>query len=348
MARAEKALAAHRYTHARPDFQAILQAAPDNRRAQLALVQIHIAQEEPESALRILDTMASQGPPTPELRLLRAETMLMLGRYDDAMAVVAEDRSAQAWRIRAIAHTGRNELDQVLPAFESGVRAQGNRARLLSDYAHFRLSQGDIAGAADLARQAVSADRTDEDALLVSGDVEMASNRPREALAWYSRAARTYPESRPALMGQIAMLAELKQFDKVAALVKAGRIARPEDTELLYFEALLAAENKDWAKTRTLLQPYEDRMETMPDASALYAEALIRLGQVDLAISRLSSQLLREPENRKARMLLGEAKLASQDPEGALETLAPVAGWADASPQELALLAKAQAQASGV
>ena len=75
---------------------------------------------------------------------------------------------------------------------------------------------------------------------------------------------------------------------------------------------------------------------------------LIRLGQVDLAISRLSSQLLREPENRKARMLLGEAKLASQDPEGALETLAPVAGWADASPQELALLAKAQAQASGV
>ncbi len=347
MARAEKALEAHRYSHARADYQAILQSEPENRDAKIALIRIHIAQENPDYAVRILDGMEDRGTRTRALRLLRAVALLMLGRFDDAMAVVAQDPSAEAWRIRAIAQAGRNDLGQVAYAFESGSRAPGNRARLLADFAHFRLSQGDIGGAAALAKQAVGTDETDENALLVAGNVEMVSKRPRAALSWYTRAARIYPESRPALMGRIAMLAELKQFDKVAALIEAGRVLRPEDTELLYFEALLAAERKDWAQARALLQPYEDRMEQMPAASVLYAEALIRLEQVDLARSRLSSQLLRDPDNCKVRVLLAEAKLAGDDAEGALETLAPVAGWTDATPQELALLAEAQAQASG-
>ena len=51
MARGEKALAEHRYNHARPDFQAILQDEPGNRKAQVALVRIHIAQEDPIACL---------------------------------------------------------------------------------------------------------------------------------------------------------------------------------------------------------------------------------------------------------------------------------------------------------
>lgn len=347
MARAEKALAEHRYSHARPDFQTILQDDPDNQRAQIALARIHIAQENPDSALEVIDQMAKRGSQSGEARLLRAEAQLMLGRYDDALAAVTDDRTAEAWRIRAIAHTGLQQGDRVVFAFESGLRSPGPRSRLLADFAHFRLGQGDMAGARALALKAVREDRTNLSALLIAGDLALAANRPNPALALYSRASRLYPENRPALLGRIAMLTELKRFDRARELVAAGRAASPQDTDLLFFEALLAAEGKDWSKARDLLQPYETSLETLPASNALYAEALMRLGQPDQARMRLSSQLLREPDNRRVRILLGEAKLALDDAEGALETLAPVAGWPDASKHERALLAEVEARASG-
>lgn len=67
-------------------------------------------------------------------------------------------------------------------------------------------------------------------------------------------------------------------------------------------------EAKDWAKARDLLQPYETTLETMPNSNALVAQALMRLGQQDQARVRLSSQLLREPDNRRVRVLLGEGE----------------------------------------
>lgn len=347
MERGEEALAEHRYSHARPDFQAILQDDPGNARAQAALVRVHIAQDDPTSALAILNDMARRGAQPRDADLLRGEVNLMLGRYDDALAAVARDRSAEAWRIRAIAHTGRNEPEQVLSAFESGLRATGPRARFMADLARFRLERGELQVARDLARQALRADPTNLSALMVSGDAALAAGRFRPALGWYARASRRYPESRPALLGRIAMLGQLKRFDEARRLVTAARAIAPQDTDLLYYEAKIAADTKDWAQARELLQPYETSLESMPVANALYAEALMRLGQEDQARVRLSSQLLREPENRRVRMLLGEAKLAVEDPEGALETLAPVAEWPDASAKERKLLAEAEARASG-
>jgi len=347
MARAEKAMAEHRYSRARPDFLALLQDDPSNREVQLGLVQVHLAQEDPASALAILDDMARRGALSRDAALSRAEAYLMLGRFDDALAAVDGDTTAEAWRIRAIAHTGRNEPDQVQAAFASGLRAPGPRARLLADFAHFRMEQGDLSGGFAIALLGVKTDPSNLHALIASGDAAIAMKRHREALAWYSRAATIHPESRPALKGRIAALGELKQYDKARKLLAEARAAAPNDTDLLYFEARIAADTKDWEQARDLLQSWESSLETMPAANTLYAEALLRLGQEGQARTRLSSQLLREPENRKVRLLLGEAKLAEDDAEGALETLAPVADWADASKQELGLLAEARAKAAG-
>jgi Tfp pilus assembly protein PilF len=347
MTRAQQAMAEHRYSLARPDLQAVLQDDPKNRAAQVALVRVFIAQENPSAAVELLERMARSGPLAGELRLLRSQAHLMLGGYDDALTGVAGDDSAEAWRIRAIARTGRGEPEQAALAFENGQHAPGPRARLLADYAHFLMSQNDLAGARGFARQAVQADTAELSALLVNGDIAMGSKQFRQALSWYSQAVRAYPENRPALFGRITALAELKRFDDVRKLVSAAREASPQDTELLYLEARLAADRKDWGAVRTLLQPYETSLETMPEANALYAEAFMHLGQAEQARTRLSSQLLREPDNRPVRILLGEAKLAVQDAEGALDTLAPVAEWPDANARERALLAKAQALTSG-
>lgn len=347
MARAEKALAEHRYSHARPDFEALLQDDPGNERARLALARVHIANDDPAAALAVLDALAPGSVAAREARLLGGEAMLMLGRFDDALSLVADDESTEAWRIRAIAHTGRGEPDQALAAFGNGRRAPGTQARLLADFAHFRMGQGDLAEAKELARLALRADPQNLAALMVSGDLALAARRLRPALGWYSRASRLYPESRRALVARIAMLSELGQLERAAALVAQERVDAPLDTDLLYFDALLAARAKDWAKTRDLLQSWETSLESMPLANALYAEALLRLGQKDQARVRLSAQLLREPENREVRVLLGEARLAADDTEGALEALEPVAGWPDASAKARSLLAEAQARAAG-
>ncbi len=112
MARGEKALAEHRYNHARPDFQAILQDEPANRTAQVALVRIHIAQQDPAAALELLDELAKSRTQPRDAGLLRGEADLMAGRFDDALAAVANDMTAEAWRIRAIATPGATSWSQ--------------------------------------------------------------------------------------------------------------------------------------------------------------------------------------------------------------------------------------------
>jgi predicted Zn-dependent protease len=347
LARGVEALKANRYSEARPDLMSVLQDDPANRVAQLALVRTHLGQENPTDAMDVLDRMAAKGPLSAQARLLRGEANLMLGRFDAASESVAADRSAEAWRIRAIAHVGRGETDQAAQAFAMGQRAPGQNARLLADFAHFRMGQGDVRGGQTLALKAMRAEPRNLHALMVCGDVAMATGRHADANKWYSRAARAYPESRSALFGRIVSLAELKRFGEVRKLVAAARVNAPNDTELLYFEAKLAADSKDWEKARDLLQPYETGLADMPLANTLYAEAMMRLGQVEQARTRLSSQLLREPDNRRVRLLLGEAKLTAMDPEGALEILAPIADLPDASAQERALLAKAEALVYG-
>jgi predicted Zn-dependent protease len=343
--RAEKAYAAHDYSAARIDLGSIVQEAPENARALELLTRTHIALFDPVSANAMLERLGKLGALPKDAPILKGNVDLMLGRYDDALAAVANDASAEGYRVRALAHVGKGETDKAAQMFAAGDNAPGSRGRLLADFANFQLEAGNAAEARRLADLAARENPRPLNSYLVSGDLLASNNELAKALAVFDAGLKDYPESRAALLGKLNVLGALGRIDELRPLVAKSLSASPDDPELVFLDARIDALDGKWQKVRQKLQARESGLEQQPQANALYSRALLELGQGEQARVRLSSQLLREPGNREVRLLLGETRLRLGDAAGAVETLQPLARLPDATSEELGLLARANKEA---
>ncbi|SLJ87969.1 tetratricopeptide repeat protein [Novosphingobium mathurense] len=341
LARAEQAYAAHNYSAARVDLASVIQEAPENAKALELLARTYIDLSDPVSAGSMLERLGRLGKLPADAAILQGNVDLMLGRYDKALAAVEGDGSAEAYRVRAIAHIGLGDTAKAGEAFAAGEKAPGSKGRFLADYASFQLENGNLAEARRLAELAAAEKPRPLNSYLTSADLLATDNRLDKALTIFEAGLKAYPESRAALLGKIRVLDALGKNEAVRPLVTKALADNPGDLDLAYFDARLDALDGKWQVVRDKLQPRESVLEQQPQANALYARALLELGQGEQARARLTSQLLREPDNRQVRLLLGKAELSLGDASDAVETLEPFAGLPDATNEELSLLAKA-------
>jgi Tfp pilus assembly protein PilF len=157
IARAEKAFAAHDYRAAQIDLAAALQAEPANPAALELAARNHLAQGDGVAAQSALDKLEAMGRSPADLPLLAGEAALLRGRGEEALAVVAGIDAAEAHRIRALARLALGDAAAADKDFAAGMTAGGDRTRLLADYGRFKLRQGDLPGAAELAAKAAAA-----------------------------------------------------------------------------------------------------------------------------------------------------------------------------------------------
>ncbi len=345
--RAQQAFAEHRYDAARLDYTSVLREDSTNLEAMDGLVRTFLALENPIAAKGMLDRMARRGGLPDDAPVLYGEAALLATRYDEALQRVKGVNSAGAYRVKALAHLRRGETEEAGQAFMAGQSAPGPKAKLLASYAQYMIAQGEPARAAELAAMAAKAEPFAHDVMIANAEVAMANNRQKDALDWYDRCIKRYPESRAALLGKIAALGSLGQTKKIRPLLDDGLRRFGGDPDFVYFNALLAAENKEWSKVRAILQPLESVLDGLPMANTLYARAMLEMGHAEQARIRLTSQLLRDPDNRNARLLLARAQMALGEPAEAVETLSPLAALSDVTEEERALMAEVWAAASG-
>jgi len=343
---AGKAFAAHRYSQARAGLVNVLQQQPDNVAALDMAARVNLARPDGIGAIAMLDRLERLGKLPRDAAELYGEAELVEGRFDAALRRVEGANSAEAWRIRAMALIGKGDIDGARNAFATGLTTSGGSGRLLGEYAHFALAHGDMGLARDLAARAMATKPATPEALLAGGEVALAEGTPKKALAIYEQVAKGWPENRAATLGKIAALGTLGRKSDVAALVKRALAASPRDADLLYLSARVAAENRKWTDVRDIFQSNESQFEGNWQAQGLYGEALLELGQVEQARTRLAAAVSGLPRNRHGRVLLGRAQIATGDAAAAVDTLLPLAELPDATQAELALLVKA-AQLSG-
>lgn len=336
---ARKAFAAHDYVAARIALAAGLKAHPEKPEYLVLLARTQIRLEDGEGAIVSLRRLEQLGKLPPDGAILMGDAALLRGRYEEALAAVANDGTAEAARIRGLALIGAERAEEADTAFAAGLHASGPKLALLGAYAGYRLGEKDFDPARRLAEQALAIDGEDLSALRVMGAVAAMSGDSRGSLAIADRVLALYPNDLPALFGKIEALSNLRRVREIAPLIERAAKIAPDHPRLAFYQALLAAEKRDWASARKILQPLERNLDNEPDLQFLYAKALFHLGQVEQARAHLSPLLLRQPDNDDVRIMLAKCQIAGQDLPNALETLRPFADRNDASSDELALLA---------
>ncbi|HEX4846762.1 MAG TPA: tetratricopeptide repeat protein [Novosphingobium sp.] len=338
-AKAKAGFAARDYVAARVHLAAYLSAHPDNKEALLMQARTLLALGDGDGAQAALAKLTGGKPPAGELAELSAEAALLRGVPDVALDLLGASKGPEAERLRALAALQKNDPGGAQGHFEAALSAGGN-ARVFADYARFHLIGGAVAEAEAMAAKAEKADPDGIDTLLVLGQLSVRRGDLAKALGYYERASKLYPASLAALIGQAAVLGDLGRHDEMKAVIDRAAGFAPKHPQVVFLKARAAAGQKDWKAVRETVQPLEAGLAPADPLRVLYGEALLRLGQAELAIAQLQPVLRVAPGNRDAALLLAEALLARGDARQALAVLKPFADSPAARTEELALAAK--------
>lgn len=270
---------------------------------------------EGQGALATLERLAKSDAALDNAHLLKAEAYLQIGDLAAMQAELKQDGSAESWRLRALGAMVSGKPADASEAFIKGRNAKGDKAKLYTAEASFRLSRNDLPQAREAVALAQQTAPRRIETLFVTARLADAEGNPSVAARAFMAILERAPDDRPALLGALAALDMLDRADLQRPLVERGRRLYPRDQEFRYREALLAAGEGNWAEVRRMLQEEEGDVPSHLPSRGLYGEALLELGQLEAARSYLAPVNRRDPDNARvarayARLL--EAKSAQR------------------------------------
>jgi len=344
LSRARTAYGAHDFKAAQLDLAEVLKARPADPAVLLLHARTSLALGDGTGARASLEALPASARPA-DFALLQGEAALLRQNADEALAAVAQDQSAEGWRIRAQAALLRGNDADAARAFAAGQGAGGSQVRLLADQARWLLHKGDLAAARALVAKALAADPGSLDANLVDARLAVAGGDLARALAVYDTVSRRWPGNLAALIGKAGVLGDLGRTKAMKEVLAQADKAGVSAADLAWLQARAAAADGNWKAARDLLQANEAALSGRTEAQILYAQVLVKLGQPEQARARLQPLLTGDPANAALRRALAEAAMAARDPAGAVEVLHPLASGPDAATADLRLLAEAARQA---
>lgn len=339
LAKAEKAYAANDFTVARLHATQALREDPENARLLMIQARSLIALGDGQGAQTAIAKLAAGAGPSAELALMAAEAGLLRRQPDAVFAALEGSEGVEAHRLRAVAWLQKENVIEARRSLEAAVAAGGS-AVVYADFARLELieDQGDAALA--MLERAEKADAKQLPVLLVGGEIHARRADPARALTYFERALEGWPGNIAALTGKAAVLGELGRLDELEKILDGLDAKAPDNADVRFLRARLALARKDWAGVRSIVQPLESQLDAQDPLRLVYAEALLRLGQSELAISQAGPIARSQRGNRHAAAVLAESQLAAGDAKGALATFRAIGNHAEARPEERKLLAR--------
>ncbi len=338
---AAKAFAAQDYLGSRDLAQAALREDSGNIEALELLARAQIAVGEGANALGTLNRLKSAGGKPADAALLEAEARLQAGEGNAVSALLEGADSAEAWRLRALAASMRDDVAAATEAFARGRGTPGDKLRLYAAEADWLLDNDNAEAARSVVALAQQAGPARLETLLVTARLAQADGDGDAATRAFLAILEIAPFDRPALFGAIAELGNLGRIDELRPLVARGKEGFPGDPEFVFLDARVKAQDGKWAEVRDMLQQRESELPAHPETRGLYAEALLNLGQPELARSHIAPLYRQLPDNEQAARVYARVLLALGDKAEAARVIAPVAALPGASPEDRELAARA-------
>lgn len=334
---ADAAIERHDYVAARLALIEAVKADPLNPALLEKMARTEVNLGSGESALRYLDQLESTGSIPGDIKLIRAEALILSGRHNLALDLLAREQTAEAYRIKASALSGNGKHEEAFAMLQAGLSASGNRVKLYSDYALVMLSLGELEEARAYATKASSLGPTAVEPMIAQGRIAETESNWEKALGYFQTAASEFPDSKAALLGKIRMLGELGRLDEAEPLIRDTYARLSSDLEVVFLMAKLETEQGNIARARDILQLSESNIADFPPAQLLYAEVLIEQGQKELAYRMLSQLNLRYPGEPKVATKLGQLSLERGDKTAARELVKPLIDRGVATQESIAV-----------
>ena len=341
MEQAEEAFAAQDYHAARADVMRVLQQREDDPEALDLLARIYLAMGAGADALVILDRLEGAGGSPADTKLIRAEALLQTGEHGSVGEVLEGEESAESWRLRALAANLAGNGEAAKAAFLDGRTAEGDKRKLFTAEANYHLSRGNADAARFPVGEAQRLSPGSIETLFVSARLAQLDDAPNLAARAYLAILELAPNDRPAMLGAIAELDKLGRIDLVRDLIARGRSAYPQDVEFIYLTASLHGFDGNWQAVRDLLQEHESAVASHDNARGLYGQALLELGQLELARAQLAPLNRRYPGNAAYARIFARILIELGENRQALAVMRPIAARSDAQPIDRELVERA-------
>ncbi|KLI63921.1 tetratricopeptide repeat protein [Aurantiacibacter marinus] len=341
MEQAREAFEAQDYHAAREEVLRALQVNTSDTAALELLARIQLAMGLGADVPATLERLENAGTLPVDAKLIEAEALLQTGDHALAVAVLEGEDSAESWRLRALAANMAGNVPAAEAAFVSGRSADGDKRKLFVAAANHHLSRGNADAARFAVGQAQQLSPGSIETLFVSARLAQLDGQPNLAARAYLAILDLSPTDRPALLGAIAELDRLGRIDLIPDLIQRGRTAYPQDIEFIYLTASLQAYEGNWQAARDLLQEHESAAAEHDNARGLYGQALLELGQLELARAQIAPLNRRYPDNAAYARVFARILIELGEHSQARSVIRPIATRSDAQPidRELAQLA---------
>jgi putative PEP-CTERM system TPR-repeat lipoprotein len=234
----------------------------------------------------------------------------------------------------ASAYLARGNAGDADLALQKALQLVPDHVPALILQARVAAAQGQAAKAMSLAEALVARVPGDASAWLLQADLLLSggpASNPR-AEAAYRKVLELQPDSIVAHDRLLSMLIGQRNFDAAGRQWEALRKLRPQDPETQFFEAVLALQKGEPARTRAITQALLRRSPGNPALLQLAGQAELKLNSPAQAQVLLGKAVKVAPGSAPPRRMLAEAYLRDGQPDKALVALKPLL---DAKPPDV-------------
>ncbi|MEK6638263.1 MAG: tetratricopeptide repeat protein [Pseudomonadota bacterium] len=286
------------------------------------------------------------GVPEPQIQHLMLDAWLLQKNYNGVLNApelreIFPVSAGYTARIRANAAIARGDFSGAAQYFDRAILLAPKSAQLWTDIGNFRMLSGNVGGAIEAANRAIGHNPLNIDAMMLMGRLVRDQYGLIAAIPWFDRVLTLDPGNITAMVQAAATLGEAGRATDMLAMTRRIQAIEPANPDARYLQAVLAARAGKPDLARALLYRTDEKMDGVPGVKLLKAVLDLSTGNSEQAISQLDDIVKAQPENLKARRLLGTAMWHAGDSRSAIAVLEPVAKRDDADSYTLSVIGRA-------
>ena len=303
------------------------------------------------SAEAALTRAINTGIPANTLQHLQFHVWLFQGKPELVLSEPLSDQlsvtaRSYALRMRARAAIAVGNFRGAGEEFDAALALTPQSSLLWSDMGRSRMQGGDLAGGIAATERATRLNPRNLEALMLMGELMRGQYGLMASIPWFERVLAIDKVNVPAMLQIAATLGDAGHAQDMLTMSRRVLFADPGNAQAWYLQAVLAARASKPQLARGLLYRISGRLDDLPGMMLLKAVLGMQEGNSEEAIANLQDLVKAQPDNLRARRLLGTAMWRAGDAQSAISVLGKMATRPDADSYTLSVIGRAY-EASG-